>query len=758
MITAAVAQGRRTSFELHTLGWRDFQGLCATILTEVLGQTFQRFADTADAGRDGAFHGRWKRRGREELRGSFVVQCKFTAKSSGFLRPADLRDEIAKAGRLASKGLARNYLLLTNASLSARTEEDLRRQFTSIPKIRHFEAFGREWITNAITENQRLRTLVPRVYGLGDLTELLDERVYEQGCEILSWLGDELNRFVVTDSHYRSVQALESKGFVLLLGDPGSGKSTIAAALSLAAADTWRSRVIKVLNTRDFTDHWNPREPNQFFWVDDAFGQRQYERERALDWNHALPHLSAAIRRGARAIFTSRTYIYRDAVEDLKESLFPLLKESRVVIEVEKLTKAERQQILYNHIRLGNQPKNYRATIKPYLEEVSEQNKFLPETARRLGERMFTKNVIPTREGLLDFVVRQEDYLRDVIVGLGDSNKAALGIAFMRGGRIKAGLDLEPDEQQPFQLLNASLGQVRKSIYALEGSLLVKELDRGETYYKFKHPTIRDAYGAVVADDANLIDIFLRGARPQSLIDEVTCGDVGLEGVKLIVPPERFQLMVDKLSELRLEPGGPRALLSFLVTRCSRAFLQFFLHRNQSYLGALNFPYWFGWSQEAKFFALLSTHGLLPERQRQRFVRALDCIAGSRPQWPFAYNSELRNVLRPSELRALRARVRRRLTAKILTIETASWKAGWEGNRDEGPSEHFWPWKHQLDYLAHEFRRDRRVYKRFATAQRRLDTLVQQLEKEQAKKEGDLSAASATELTANRSVFEDVDQ
>jgi hypothetical protein len=37
-------------FELHTLGWRSFQDLCAAILREVWGQTVQPFADTRDAG------------------------------------------------------------------------------------------------------------------------------------------------------------------------------------------------------------------------------------------------------------------------------------------------------------------------------------------------------------------------------------------------------------------------------------------------------------------------------------------------------------------------------------------------------------------------------------------------------------------------------------------------------------------------------------------------------------------------------------
>jgi hypothetical protein len=117
------------TYHLHTLGWRDFQRLCGTILREVLGQTYQTFADTSDAGRDGAFRGKWKPRRGQELQGSFVVQCKFTARPNQRLKLNDLGDELTKAKKLARRGLARNYIILTNASLAGSTEQALRMRF-----------------------------------------------------------------------------------------------------------------------------------------------------------------------------------------------------------------------------------------------------------------------------------------------------------------------------------------------------------------------------------------------------------------------------------------------------------------------------------------------------------------------------------------------------------------------------------------------------------------------------------------------------
>ncbi len=65
--------------------------------------------------------------------------------------------------------------------------------------------------------------LVPRVYGLGDLTQILDERAYAQATEILSALGDDLAKFVITDAYRNSARALIDHGFVLLLGEPACG-------------------------------------------------------------------------------------------------------------------------------------------------------------------------------------------------------------------------------------------------------------------------------------------------------------------------------------------------------------------------------------------------------------------------------------------------------------------------------------------------------------------------------------------------------
>ena len=142
----------------------------------MLGQTYETFFDSNDGGRDGAFRGSWTPQKGESLSGSFTVQCKFTASPDKHLGLADLSEEIQKAERLAAQGLAENYLLFANHKLTGMAEERITERFHGISGLKGFRVFGKERISQFIRESRRLRMLVPGVYGLGDLSQILDER------------------------------------------------------------------------------------------------------------------------------------------------------------------------------------------------------------------------------------------------------------------------------------------------------------------------------------------------------------------------------------------------------------------------------------------------------------------------------------------------------------------------------------------------------------------------------------------------------
>jgi len=240
-----------------------FQQLCHSILRENLGQTVESFLDVHDGGRDGAFCGVWKPAGAEALTGQFVVQCKFTNQPGKVLRVSDVSDEMDKVKRLVARGLCDVYVLMTNAGISGDADERIIEQLhaAGVTQVRIFHG---PWIEQQIRESKNLRSMVPRVYGLGDLSQILDERAYEQATAVLEAMRDDLAKVVMTESYRRAARALDAHGFVLLIGEPAAGKTTVASLLAMASADKWGARVVKATSAKELVEHWKPAaDPSQ---------------------------------------------------------------------------------------------------------------------------------------------------------------------------------------------------------------------------------------------------------------------------------------------------------------------------------------------------------------------------------------------------------------------------------------------------------------------------------------------------------------
>ncbi len=698
---STVQANTNVDFQLHSLGWKAFQDLCLTVLRETLGQTVQTFFDSNDGGRDGAFAGTWKTKKREVYSGTFTIQCKFTGKRDKQLSTLSLADEKEKAKRLGSKGLSNIYILMTNAKVTGTTDEKLKEEFESYEGIEAFLVFGHEWLSRQIQESAKLRMLVPRTYGLGDLSQILDSRAYHQATEILNSLGDDFRKFVITDAHRKSAKAISEHGFVMLLGEPASGKSTIAAALAVASIDRWGCTPLIIRDADDFVTHSNPHE-KQFFWVDDAFGATQFEMTAAEKWNRAFPHVKAAIQRGARVLFTSRDYIFQSAIDHLKTSVFPPLDESKVVIHVDKLTEGERDQILYNHIKLGTQKKTFRVQVKPFLPSVARHVNFKPETARRLGNPRFTLDLKITHSSIARFVAHPLEHSIEVIDKLDAESKSALAVVFMRGGALPVPVDFTPEEESSLQRMGGSLAGVRKALRALNNSFVLRVSEEDSQMWKFKHPTIRDAFASIIAADPELLDIYLAGASPDQMLDEVSCGDMKVSGVKVVIPKNRYGKAIDQFESLDFQDIGVRwRFYRFLTNRCDRRFIQAYIQRHPSLTSQLRA----GFSAEASLIARLSEDKLLPEVDRQRFVDALGRSAIDAPDADFL-DPKYRRLFTKPELALVLNNVRDELLPNLDSVVDNLRDAYMSNGQNGDPEDHFESLVESLNEYAIEFSED----------------------------------------------------
>ena len=687
MITAGASNS-----DLHALGWRNFQDLCHTILREVLGQTVERFLDGNDAGRDGAFSGRWKVERGESLAGQFVVQCKFSSKADSLLKISDLKDELGKVRRLVENGLCDIYVLITNAGISGRMNERLREAFLALG-VKDFRSYGPDWIHSQIREIPRLRALVPRVYGLGDISEILDTRADQQTRELIGSLREDLAKVVVTSAYRKAATALDEHGFVLLLGEPASGKTTIASMLTMVAIDQWNTSAMKLSEPSKVIEHWNPNQKDQqsrLFWIDDAFGTTQYESHLAYAWNHVFTEIKAMLRSGNRIILTSRDYIYNRARNDLKEYAFPLLKESQVVIQVASLTLDEKQGILYNHIRMGKQPREFRSSIKPYLDvDVASQPDFVPETARRLSEPVFTKNFAINRPAIQRFVQKQGHLLRDVLRGLDRDSKAALALIFMRGGALLSPIDRAAEVSDVLARFGTDLGKCIAALESLTGSLVqFANYRQAGAAWVFRHPTVEDAVGEMLRRNPELLGIYLRGSDTDELINQITCGDVGLEHA-LVVPTALFSTVVAKLrihAETKF-PGARRwwdgwgRIDIFLARRCNDEFLRLYVQEVPEILDRVaEPPLALESATEVNVAIRLFDAGLFPETYRKKFVETICAYVIEGDDGSALGNAAIRKMFIGTEWDDLLESVRSELLPSLGSV-----RSNWESSSYQDP-------------------------------------------------------------------------
>jgi hypothetical protein len=753
-------------FDLHSLGWHSFQQLCLTIAREVLGQTVESFLDVNDGGRDGAFSGIWSPDPNHTFRGRFVIQCKFTSRVGHSLNASDLSDEIEKVENLVKRQLCDVYILMTNAGVSGQNDAKIKAKLL-LAGLHEVVILNATWIDQQIRERKRLRMLVPRIYGLGDLTQILDARAYSQARAVLESMREDLAKVVITEAYRRAAQALDQHGYVLLIGEPAAGKTTIASMLAMAAADQWGATVLKLDNPSLVIDRWNPDEPSQFFWIDDAFGVTQYENSLVLGWNHVLTQIKTILRKGAKIVMTSRDYIYNRARQELKEGAFPLFNEAQVVIDVQALAADERRQILYNHLRLGDQPRDFRSKIKPYLETIATHNRFIPEIARRLADPFFTKNLSMDSWSLNRFVDQREALLIEVLRGLDRHSKAALALIYMRNDHLDSPIVLRSSEEQALLRLNSNLGSCCEALNALKGSLVLYSQASAESEWKFKHPTIGDAYAAILIDSSELLEIYLRGSAPEKLMEQVTCGSVGIEKA-VILPQSLFPLIIERLETFSSSSqyktkwlsswDAKRSLYGFLARRCNRDFLAMYLEKNPNTAELISSPgLYLGVVSEVPLAIKLNELGLFPEVHRKQFVETVSKYAVNGEDASALNDNGIRSVFNKSELKALANAVHTKLLPRLSEVRL-DLQSDYRSSNGS-PDDHMYYFLECLAALESSYSSNKKIVKKIQHEQSLVGEWISDevvdLDERPPRSLGEVDDAPL--VSGTRSIFEDID-
>jgi hypothetical protein len=335
----------------------------------------------------------------------------------------------------------------------------------------------------------------------------------------------------------------------------------------------------------------------------------------------------------------------------------------------------------------------------------------------------------------------------------------------MRNDRLESPIALEPSETEALVRLDSDLGGCVPALEALNGSLVLHSHAGEDAFWRFKHPTIGDAYAESLVHSPEMLGIYIRGSAPDRLIDQVTCGDVGIEKA-VIVPKPLYPLMLAKLAEIRASKeyksqwlstwGAKRDLQDFLSRRCSKEFLSLYLQGNPTLLDDVAKPGLFlDTVPEVRLAERLHEFGLLPEDKRKRFVTTVSAYAITGEDMDALDDAGIRSLFEEEEFEELVRRARTELLPRLDDV-----RAEWESNyTSDSPEGHMQQLLEGLDALKERFADDADAVRIIEREIRRTNEWVG----EHAPEEPERSprklgkVAAAEEPQSARSIFDDID-
>lgn len=204
--------------------------------------------------------------------------------------------------------------------------------------------------------------------------------------------------------------------------------------------------------------------------------------------------------------------------------------------------------MIYNHLRLGQQPRSFKTAVKPHLPSVVTSPRFLPEIARRLGDPLFTGELnIDDRHSLLRFVNEPRAYLLSLISSLDDRLQTALVTLMALGGEVDSPISNASAASAVAQRLGTSMRSLGTAFQELDGSL-VRRVDLGpRVVWQPRHPTVIDALCDWLLGQSEMLDIYARYGPLGSLGRQVTCG-ANVKGA-VALPSSLWPIVLDRILE-----------------------------------------------------------------------------------------------------------------------------------------------------------------------------------------------------------------
>ncbi|MCK1417637.1 restriction endonuclease [Bradyrhizobium sp. CW4] len=534
-------------YDFRALSPIDFEELVRDLLQAELRILIESFGPGRDQGIDFRFAVGLK---------TTIVQAKHYADTgfSGLLAAAKKEN-----GKIKSLNPAR-YIFATSVSLTPAQKSRIQQAMPAVPLAAR-DVLGKADLNNLLGRHDEIERKHFKLWLSSStvLERILHSGVYNRTAIEMELIQGITSKFVHNESVPAAEAILSKSGTLIVSGEPGVGKTTLARMLVwLHAEQGWHVTVIDdIQEAYDIT--FDKKKHIVFF--DDFLGQVQLSTDLVRGMDQRLPPFLEKVRthKHLRFVLTTRDYILHQAQSHSRRLASPAIDTNQFMLNVGHYTRSARAKILYNHLYFSD-------LVKSDLEALLADKLFL----RMIDHKNFNPRLIELLTNA-DYLALAEKPIRQVVetvlenprelweipyrTHLTSEARALMLAVYFNGPRIELS-DLEGTFERILDMMGLQIADserppaFRRSLKELEGSVLAIEKRR----VRFANPGVRDFLDRVVEDD-RIVPLAIKALTEYSELNQ--CWELIEEGKTAKQQNGQFRLdWVDAVGRVILGSSG----------------------------------------------------------------------------------------------------------------------------------------------------------------------------------------------------------
>lgn len=380
-------------YTFSSLNDKEFENLSIDILSADKNKRFERFK----AGRDGGIDGRYY----HDDKSQDIVQCKHYLKTgfSGLISSLKKKNdsginEFEKVKQLNPK----KYFFITSIPLSTDNKKNIKDLF--YPYIQNdSDIYGQEDLNDLLKKNPDIEKNHYKLWlsSTNVLVTLLNNAIEGRSESYLEDINEKLNLYVNTTNHIKALDILKESNALIITGEPGIGKTTLAENLCYFYSSQGYHFYLINKDIEEVESIYL-KDTKQVFYFDDFLGGNFLKAIENKQDSSIMQFIKRVKKdKTKKFILTSRTNIFNQAQVISNTFKNKGIGENEFTLKIDELTDFNKAEILYNHLWFGSLPETFIDTIyenKRYMKIIKHKN-FNPRLIEFITNKNNFENIEP---------------------------------------------------------------------------------------------------------------------------------------------------------------------------------------------------------------------------------------------------------------------------------------------------------------------------------------------------------------------------